>query len=121
MRNSISLCCVKAIVDVMRYVLPRLWRSKPDTDSVGVKPAAGELSLASVLTNKAELRLVLCAGQVRHDKSNKCSFPRRMPEPEASHFASTTACHNKLPIPSLQKENTTTVIKVADEQNMEIL
>lgn len=32
---------------------PTMWRSEPDSDSVGVKPGVGELSLVSVLTNKA--------------------------------------------------------------------
>lgn len=48
-----------------------MWRSEPESDSVGVKPGVAALSLASILTNKA-LRIVALD---RYDRSNMRSLP----------------------------------------------
>lgn len=54
---------------------PTMWRSEPDSDSVGVKPGVGELSLVSVLTNKAPC--IVCwtgmTGAIRGVSLEECS------------------------------------------------
>lgn len=65
-RGTQSPHAVLGLLCMSRNNTPTMWRSEPESDSLGVKLGVAALSLASVLTNKA-LRIVALD---RYDRSN---------------------------------------------------